>query len=368
MQTSYLMFCIQAADEERISSMLKLAMIGLLAAGTAVGQTASPTPPAQSTSKSTQPASSAAKPSESIEAKKPAKPGESALPATATVITVHGACGPHTGAKGATAQSACVTHVSKKEFDTLLNLVIPPNQPHTPQMRRTLAQRYVELLAIADAAEKAGVEKSPEFALLRLRGLAEAYQRQLDEKYKDIPQSEIDAYYNQHKNEFESVTLRRLYIPKADAAKPKATDAEKADFAKKAEDIGNQMQQRAQKGEDMDTLEKDAYSKLGLSTTPPSTQIGPVRKGALPAATDKAIFDLPQGGVYKDDQPTAVIIYKVEKKESLTPDKVKDEVVRTLHRQKMEETLKGITSSVKADYNDTYFGPATPPTPPGEKR
>jgi hypothetical protein len=32
--------------------------------------------------------------------------------------------------------------------------------------------------------------------------------------------------------------------------------------------------------------------------------------------------------------------------------------------------MKGITSSVKADYNDTYFGPATAtaPTPPGEKR
>jgi len=353
--------------------MLKLAMIGLLAAGTAVAQTASPTPapaPAQSTSKpSTTAASPGAKPSESKETKKPAAPAESALPATATVITVHGACGPRPTAKGAAAQSACVTHVSKKQFDALLNLVIPPNQPQTPQMRRTLAQRYVELLAIADAAEKAGVEKSPEYALLRLRGLAEAYQRQLDEKYKEMPQAEIDAYYNQHKNEFESATLRRLYIPKADAAKPKATADEKAAFAKKAEDISSQLQERAQKGEDMDAIEKDAYSKLGLSTTPPSTQIGPVRKGALPPATDKAIFDLQQGGVFKDDQPTAVIIYKVEKKETLTPDKAKDEIVRALHRQKMEETLKGITSSVKADYNDTYFGPATAtPTPPGEKR
>src|SRR6185312_6532421 len=308
------MFCIQATDEERISRMLKLAMIGLLAAGTAVAQTASPAPSpaaAQSTSKaasanqSTAPASPAggqsSAPTKSAESKETKKAAEAALPATTTVITVHG---------------ACVTHVSKKQFDSLLNLVVPPNQPQTPQMRRTLAQRYVELLAMADAAEKAGVEKSPEFALLRLRGLAEAYQRQLDEKYKDIPQAEIDAYYNQHKDEFISATLRRLYIPKTDAAKPKATDAEKADFAKKATEIGNQMQERAQKGEDMDTLEKDAYSKLGLSTTPPSTQIGPVRKGALPPATDKAIFDLQQGGVYKDDQPTAVIIYKVEKKET----------------------------------------------------
>jgi hypothetical protein len=238
-------------------------------------------------------------------------------------------------------------------------------------MRRTLAQRYVELLAIADAAQKAGVEKSPEYELLRLRGLAEAYQRELDLKYKKVPPSEAEAYYNQHKDNFDSATLRRLYIPKADPAKPKATADEKAAFAKKAEEIGEQMQQRANKGEDMDALEKDAYSKLGLTITPPSTQIGPVRKGALPAATDKQIFALAQGGTYKDDEPTAVIIYKVESKETLPLDKVKDEIARTMERQKMDSMMKSITSSVKADYNDKYFGPATASTasePPEEKR
>ena len=123
--------------------------------------------------------------------------------------------------------------------------------------------------------------------------------------------------------------------------------------------MGDDMVQRANKGEDMDALEKDAYSKLGLTITAPSTQIGPVRKGALPAATDKQIFALAQGGTYKDDEPTAVVIYKVESKQTLPLDKVKDEIERTMERQKMEATMKSITSSVKADYNDKYFGPAT---------
>jgi flagellar motor protein MotB len=378
--------------------MLKVAMIGLLAGASAWAQAAAPAgtaspakntataqaatakpetspaatnqaAPASTTSAKSSPAqATASKPGES----KASAPAEPAMPPTATVITIHGTCTTRTPTKAAAAAAkGCTTSVSKKQFDTLLNLVIPPHQTATPQMRRTLAQRYVELLAIADAAEKAGVEKSPEYQLLRLRGLAEAYQRQLDLKYKQVPPSEVDAYYNQHKNEFDSATLRRLYIPKADPAKPKATADEKAAFAKKAEDIGVQMEQRAKKGEDMDALEKDAYSKLGLTITPPSTQIGPVRKGALPAATDKQIFALAQGGTYKDDEPTAVIIYKVESKQTLPVDKVKDEIVRTLERQKMDSTMKSITSSVKADYNDKYFGPATAasaPEPPGEKR
>lgn len=343
--------------------MLKLAMIGLLATASAMAQTASPSPAASAAAKGQKTPSAAASASKTAGGSKgatqPAAPKEAAIAPTATVITVHGAC-----AKPSSAKAACVTHVSKKQFDTLLKMVLPPNQPETPQIRRSLAQRYVELIAVADAAEKAGVQNSPEYSLLRMRSLAEAYQRQITEKYQNIPQAEIDAYYNQHKDEYDSATLRRLYIPKADPAKPKATADEKAAFAKKAEDVGNQMDARAKKGEDMDTLQKDAYHALGLTITPPSTQIGPVRKGALPPATDKQIFALSAGGTYKDDEPTAMIIYKVEKKETLPLDKVKVEIERTLQREKIESTLKGITSSAKADYNENYFGPATPPPAP----
>ena len=354
--------------------MLKLAMIGLLAAGSAMAQTASPSPAASAAAKRRKTPSAAS----SNKAAGPSKgatqaetPKAAALAPTTTVITVHGAC-----AKPGSAKAACVTHVSKKQFDALLKMVLPPNQPETPQIRRTLAQRYVELIAVADAAEKAGVQNSPEYSLLRMRSLAEAYQRQITEKYQNIPQAQVDAYYKQHKDEFDSTTLRRLYIPKADPAKPKATADEKAAFAKKAEDVGNQMDARAKKGEDMDTLQKDAYHALGLTITPPSTQIGPVRKGALPPATDKQIFALPAGGTYKDDEPTAMIIYKVEKKETLPLDKVKVEIERTLQRQEIESTLKGITSSAKADYNENYFGPVTPspaanapaPKPPTQQK
>lgn len=352
--------------------MLKLAMIGLLAAGSAMAQTASPAASPAAKAQKTPSAATSASKAGSKASTKPEAPNEAALPATATVITVHGACQSHSSATA----KPCVTHVTKKQFDTLLKLVLPPNQPETPQIRRTLAQRYVELIAVADAAQKAGVENSPEYGLLRLRSLAEAYQRQITEKNQNVPQAEVDAYYNLHKDEFDSATLRRLYIPKADPANPKATAEQKAAFAKKAEDVGNQMDERAKKGEDMDTLQKDAYHALGLTITPPSTQIGPVRKGALPPATDKQIFSLPAGGTYKDDEPTAMIIYKVEKKETIPVDKVKTEIERTMQRQKIESTLNGITSSVKADYNEGYFGPVTPspapkapaPKPPAMKK
>lgn len=375
--------------------MLKVALIGLLAAGSLLAQTAAPTPATQS-SPSAAPQTSPAPATQRSPGMKPptampqaspaAKPGEESkeeaakeppLPPSTAVITIQGMCGARKPAAGAAgAKAPCATKITKADFDRLVKLVVPPNQPAVPTLRRNLAQRYVELLAIANAAEKAGVQKSPEFALLRLRALAEAYQRELDEKYRNPPPGEVEAYYKQHQGDFESVTLRRIYIPKNDPA-GKGTADEKAAFTKKATALADDLRDRAAKGGDLDALQKEAYSKLGLTSSPPTTQVGPVRKGALPPATEKELFALNAGGVAKVDEPTAIVIYKVENKQTLPMATVKDEIARTLHRQKMEARLKEITSNVKADYNNTYFGPPTPPvpgtrpvppTPPGAKR
>ena len=372
--------------------MLRTAIFALIATAALLAQTPSPAPSpssanagtSSSPSKETQESGTKqaapagqntqapANPADQSKAAENAK--EAAIPPTEAVVTVHGLCSTRTaaaktaGTKTATA-APCTTKISKEKFDKLLNMVVPPNQPQQPALRRNLAQRYVELLAIAQAAEKAGVEKTPEFELARLRAVTEAYQRILDEKYRNPPPAEVDAYYNEHKDDFQSVTLRRIYIPKNDPS-GKGTQEEKEAFSKKAAGIADQIRDRAAKGEDMDALQKEAYSKLGLTSSPPNTQIGPVRKGALPPAVDKEVFALSPGGVYKSDEPTAFVIYKAEKKESMPLDRVKDEISRTLHRKKLEDKLKEINSGVKADYNDAYFGPPTPPAalPPGDKR
>lgn len=363
--------------------MFTSALVGLLAAGNFLVQTASPAPlaalsqaNAQSAAKSQTPGAKA-KTSQSAtstpQASPSPKPAEQAneqnkaaeaLPPSTTVITLAGVCD-----NPKASSSACTKTVSKADFEKLLNMVASPAQQGQPGMKRNLAQRYVELMTMADAAEKAGVENSPEFALLRMRALSEAYQRKLDEEYRNPPASEIDAYYKEHAGDFVALTLHRVYIPKNDPS-GKGTPEEKQAFTKKAAAVADELRDRAVKGEDIDALQKDAYTKLSLPISPPTTSIGPIRKNTLPAALDKELFALSPGGIYKADDPTAFVIYKAEKKETLGLDAVKDEIARTLHRQKMEEKLKEINGSVKAQYNDTYFGPATatPALPPGDRR
>jgi hypothetical protein len=63
--------------------------------------------------------------------------------------------------------------------------------------------------------------------------------------------------------------------------------------------------------------------------------------------------------------PPGFVIYKVESRQTLPLDKVKDEISREIFRRKVEEENARIKSSVHADYNEAYFGPNAPSqTPP----
>jgi hypothetical protein len=369
--------------------MLKRFMILLLSSSTIFAQiglaqaTAAPkTATAPKTQSSPAPASAAKQGQPPAQANQSPKPGQTAdqsaqVPPTEDVVTIHGICsGSASGAKKTSAPAAgCVTKMTRAQFDKLVQSINPSGQAVPPNVRRNLAQRYVELLAFADAAEKAGVDKDPRLAerlrVQRLATLAELYRQSLEEKYKNPPQSEIDAYYNQHKGDFEQAKLRRIYIPKNDLSGKSTTPEQKSAFQTKAEQLANGIRDRAAKGEDTDKLQKEVYSTLGLPGNPPNTEIGAIRKGSLKPDDEKQIFALNPGGIYKSDEPSAVVIYKLEGKETLGLDAAKAEISQLLFRRKMEEKLKEITGSVKVVYDEKFFGPPTPagpPRPPGDQR
>jgi peptidyl-prolyl cis-trans isomerase C len=249
--------------------------------------------------------------------------------------------------------------ITKDQFEKLIQSV-NPNLP--PAMHRNVAQAYVELLAFAQAAEKAGVENDPKFKeqlrLMRLQALASTYRRDLEDKDKNVSPQEIQAYYNQNLPRYEEIKLSRLFIPAKNPSSPT-----KDDWEKKAEQEANDIHDRAAKGEDFEKLQKEAYTTLGLTIAPPNTSVGTRRRGMLTPAEEQELFALKPGDVSKVEQePAGFIIYKVESKQTLPEEQVKDEISRELSRQKMEDQMKSINSNVKADLNDQYFGP--PNTPP----
>lgn len=288
-------------------------------------------------------------------AKPPQVAGPAELPPDAVVISVHGVC--------PAAKSPCVTTISKDQFETIVSAMTlnTPGQALTAAAMRNFAENYVQSLTLADAAEKAGVDRDPRFQelmkIVRLRILADAYRHSLQEKFGNPSSQEIEAEYKLKPDKFDQVALDRIFIPKFN---PKSPRENRAEFEKKAQQLAGELRDRAAKGEEMGKLQAEAYKSLGL-TAPLTTDIGTRRAGALPPALEEAISGLKAGEVSKvGSEASGFTIYKVRNRETLPLDQVKGEIVRDIYQKKMEEALKAAQSRVHADFEEKFFGPKGP--------
>lgn len=325
---------------------LKILALAVILACAAAAQTGTPAGP----SSAGKPAAAAAAPA--------------AVPDSEPVITIENLCAQ------AKPGPACKTVITKGEFERILNSV-RPNLP--PGARMQIAQKYAELLTFAEKGENAGVEKTAEFQeqlrLMRIQALASGYSRYLQDKYTKVSDAEVEKYYKENLPAYEEVTVRRIYIPKPPTGGDKKPPLDEA--ATKA--MAEKLQARAAAGEDFDKLQEEAYTAAnpGASRNAPSTSLGPRRRGQLPPAQERAIFELAAGKVSSlMDEPAGYFIFKVESKEVLPLEKVKAQIARQLEEQKMRDAIQETVSSVKTSYNENYFkvpaepgpAPATPDT------
>jgi len=261
--------------------------------------------------------------------------------------------------------------VTKQQFDNLVKSFNTNNQAVTPAQRRNLGQSYVELLIFSEAAKAAGMENTPGYIevmrVLRLKTLGDLYRNQLAEQYRNPSQQEIEDYYKANQDKFEGAKLTRIFIP-TNNPDPQATAAQKQDYQKKVQQVVDDIQARAAKGEEMIKLQKDAYTSLAIAATPPTTELGLARHGAFPPKIDQEIVSHKAGEVFRSDDGTGHMIYRVESRQTSPLESVKAEIVQQIFRQKMEEKTKELNAPVHAEYDEKYFGPPVAPTPQGAPR
>ena len=297
-----------------------------------------------------------------------------------SVITIHGLCSADAASKGAATPdpASCTRTVTKAEFEKVLGFLNANSSRITLLQRRQIAQGYVAMLAYAEAARKEGMENDPKFIelmqFLRVRTLAESYKREQQEKFGTPSQEDIEAYYRQNLDKFEDLKVRRIFVPKnnpspakpaADQKDAKAAEAGDPEFAKKAEQVANDIRERAAKGEDPAALAKEAYATLGITSAPASTDAFSYRKGTLPAQDELEFLAGGSGSVSKVQvEATGYLIYKLDSKNPRPFDQVKVQISSTLSRQILEEKTNAVMSGVQAELYDQYFGPPPAAQPP----
>ncbi len=341
----------------------------------AAAQTASPQTPAAATPKTAptqgaKPGSQAAPGTKALSAKQQAEAAKEVAP-DAAVITIKGLCSTPApkasssktaGGSAAAKPAACETVITRKQLELLIDTVRPNLQP---AQRRMLAQQYVELLVVASAATKAGVEKEPkvqeQMRLSKLQILATSYSREMQQKHAEVPQADIEKYYKEHSSQYEEAKLLRIYVPMVAAEEGKPPDV----AASKA--LAEKIQQRAAAGEDFDKLQKEAFTAASSKGTPPPVDIGERRRGTLPPKQENGVFGLKEGEVSPAlEEASGFYIYKVVSKGEVPLDKVREEIKSTLAREHLRDSMEKLRTSVQPTFNDAYFGSEPPPASGGE--
>ncbi len=303
---------------------------------------------------------------------KPLTPPQSApsvdeVPPDAVVISIHGLCPDD---KGAPANpDSCTITITRRQFDAMLTAMNVTNQNYSPTALRGIAESYVQLLTMADAGQKAGLDKDPRFQemmrVVRVRTMAEMYRHSLDEKFNSPAPEAIEAYYKENISKYEQLKIDRVFIPLADPKKPQ----ERMTFEKKARQKAEELRARAAKGEDMGALQEEAFKSLGL-VSPPKADQGPKRKGSYPLIIEKDIFALKPGEVTKvETDLSGFSFYKVRSREPLPLEVVKLEITREMYQKNMEAAMKSTTGRVHSELNEKFFNPhvAAAPAPPAFK-
>jgi len=304
------------------------------------------------------------------------------------VITLNNLCPPGSGSFGA-AGAGCKKQITRAEFEKLVEAA-SPNLPL--RNRRNLANLYVQLLILANQAEREGVEQDPQFQemvqLVKMQLMARTLERKLQQQSAEITAAEVEQHYNNNAAVFQEITIRRIYIPRPAAQKTpgaeenkdqaKATapeakpEAEKKPVAADGADLqalAGKIRERAAAGEDPDKLEQEVFKTGGQGSPPPTTVMGARRRGSLPFNHEEQVFKLNAGEVSQPiADPSGFFIYKVEARRTLPLEQVESEIRRTLQTQKFQERMGQITKPVSAELNEAYFGPAPPPAPPAATR
>jgi len=257
-----------------------------------------------------------------------------------------------------TTKSPCATNISRSQFEAMFNAIGVNGPNPSAAARKSFAESYVQTLALADAAQKAGIEKDPEFTelmkVVRVRILGEVYRRSLETKYGNPSEEDIEKYYKENTAKFENVKVDRVIIPKISGRKVSGTAEDAAKFVK---DLANEIRERAVKGEDMTLLQADAYKKLGLPA-PPNSDMGTRRRGTLPSAVEAEIFALKPGEVTKVEiEPAGFTLYRLRSRDIPSVDSVRGEIQKDLHLKNVETTIKSVVDNVHTNLNLDYFTP-----------
>ncbi len=248
--------------------------------------------------------------------------------------------------------NGCRTVISRAQFEKLTEALQPGMS--LPQ-RLKVANAYASNLRMSAAAEKRGLDKTPEFQeemrFARMQLLAEDLRRTLQTEANRITEADLEEYYKKNQSSYEQAALARIFVPR-----DKSTEAQTEVAEEVMAKLAVELRARAVTGEDPDKLQIAAYRAAGIPGVTPNTKMEKVRRTTLPPQHE-AVMDLKPGEVSEvfSDPGGAHFIYKMISKQTLTLEDAKTEIHAIISAQRYRDSMKSFQGNVI--FSDAYFNP-----------
>jgi peptidyl-prolyl cis-trans isomerase C len=261
--------------------------------------------------------------------------------------------------------------ITAAQWDQLIDSLPQQYQKaaHGPQ-KRQIAEQLVVTKILAQDAEKRGVDQQPlvkqQLAFSRENVLASALYNDLVKNVK-VDDAAIQAYYDAHKNEFESIKARHILVRFKGSAVPLRTGSKELsddEALAKAQDIRKQLAA----GGDFATLARAESDDTGSGAN--GGDLGTFKHGQMVGAFETAAFSLPVGQISEPVKTQfGYHIIKVEEKQTKSQADAKPEIADKLRPEIAKKEVDDMRKKASVTFDDGYFGPAAAPKPgpPGDK-
>jgi len=320
---------------------------GLLLAMFAWGQTKSATP-----------AATPAKPPVTTPAPKPAAttaaPAPAASAATATAAAV-------------SADTVVLTigteKITKAEFEQIFQQVVSQMPPErrgaadSPQAKRQLAEQLAELKALAQEARRQKIDQTPEAkAQIAMRDdqlIAGLLFQRISKDTKPSP-ADLQAYYDGHKNEWETVSARHILI-RMKGSPVTLKDGQKDLTDEEALAKAKDLRAKIVAGGDFAALAKAESDDVGSGANGGS--LGEFTRGRMVPPFDEAAFTLKVNDVSEPVKTQfGYHIIQVTKHDTKKMEDVKNEIADKVTPEMAQKSVEAIRDKASITFDQSYFG------------
>src|SRR5271165_3574048 len=266
------------------------------------------------------------------------------------------------------------TKITAAQYNSLVDSLPAQYQSYARGSgKRQFAENLVQLTILSQEAEKRDLDKTPkvqqQLAFQRENLLAGAMFENLQQSSK-IDDAQILAYYDAHKNDYESVKARHVLVRvkgapmPAGEGKPELTD--EAALAKAKE-----IRDRIVAGGDFALIARTDSDDAGSGAQ--GGELGEFKRGMMVPPFEQAAFSLKVGEISEPvKSPFGYHIIQVEEHRVKVLAEVKPDIEKALRPDIARKEVEGLRGKTTVEIDDLFFGPAQPapvrpPAPPQVK-